>query len=100
MKLKHSIAAILLSLAAPAWATDYFVSPTGSDANSGTSAGSPWRSFTNVNATAFVAGDRILFEGGQTNAANLTFDSSDAGSTNNPIVISSYGTSRATLLAA
>jgi hypothetical protein len=98
--MKTILIILVLAWATQLYATDYYVSPTGSDANSGASAGSPWRSSTNVNARAFVAGDRILFQGGQTNAVNLTFDSSDTGTTNNPIVISSYGTGTATLLAA
>src|ERR1700746_1912547 len=44
---KFFLTFLLLLLASPAWATTYFLAPAsagGNDANSGTSAGSPWLS--------------------------------------------------------
>jgi hypothetical protein len=45
-------------------ATDYYVSPSGSDENSGTSPSSPWRSLDKVNSVTFEPGDVIHFERG------------------------------------
>jgi autotransporter-associated beta strand protein len=45
-------------------AADYYVDPSGNDANTGTSAAAPWQSLAKVNATTFAPGDRILFKRG------------------------------------
>jgi hypothetical protein len=90
----------LLSLALPprvVSATDYYVSPTGDDRNVGTSAAAPWRTFTNVNARSFAAGDRVLLQGGQTFAGGLTFDAMDRGTAAAPVTVTTYGAGRATL---
>src|SRR5437016_3449027 len=56
-------------------ATDYYVSATGADANPGTSTAAPWRTVQRVNNQHLLAGDRVLFEGGQTFSGSLYFDS-------------------------
>ncbi len=76
-------------------ATNYYVSPTGNDANAGTSAGAAWQTLAKVNAQTFAPGDTISFEGGQTFSGTLTVTSS--GSPGNPITYTSYGTGRATI---
>lgn len=93
----YSSAIPALFLAPLCLATDFYVSPAGSDSNSGTSTLSAWKTIAKVNARAFAPGDRILFEGGQTFAGSLNFDASDAGTAANPITITSYGTGRATI---
>ena len=80
-------------------ATTYYVSNTGSDTNAGTSISAPWQSISKVNVRTFVAGDVILFAGGQSFGGSLGFDSSDTGTAANPITVSSYGTGRATIAA-
>lgn len=75
----------------------YYVSQTGNDNNSGTSTQSPWQSLNKVNSINFQAGDQILFQGGQTFNGTLYLDASDTGTAANPIIISSYGTGRATI---
>lgn len=90
---------ILLSITTVAQATDYYVSPTGNDSNSGTSSTQPWRTITKVNNKGFSPGDRILFQGGKTFSGTLNFDSSDNGSLANPITVGSYGTGRAVISA-
>lgn len=55
---------IILLLFNSAKATDYYVSNSGSDANSGTSTGSPWASLTKVNSFTFTYGDHIYFNRG------------------------------------
>ena len=46
----------------PLWAADYFVSPSGNDANDGLSEDSPWATLQKVNRTQFEPGDRVLFQ--------------------------------------
>jgi hypothetical protein len=75
----------------------YYVSPSGSDKHSGTSTSSPWRSISKVNSRTFGSGDRILFQGGSTFSGTLIFGAQDVGSAVTPIVVSSYGTGRATI---
>jgi hypothetical protein len=80
---------------AHASAATYYVSPTGSDSNSGTSIASAWQSISKVNGIVFKAGDRVLFEGGKTFSGSIYFDVSDSGTASSPIEVSSYGTGRA-----
>jgi hypothetical protein len=84
-------------LAVPhAGATTYYVSAGGNDAASGT-ATSPWRTLARVNGLMLHPGDAVLLRGGDTFSGSLNFDSSDAGSATLPIVLTSYGTGRATI---
>jgi len=86
---------LLLVMAAGAQGTTYYVSPSGNDNNSGTSTGDAWATTDKVNSMTFSAGDGILFEGGETFSGGLVFGSS--GTAASPIVVSSYGTGRATI---
>ena len=53
--------------------TTYYVdAQSGDDAASGTSAGTAWRTFANVNVTAFEPGDRILLRAGSSWSASGT----------------------------
>lgn len=79
-----------------AFALTYYISPLGKDANTGKSMSSPWLSIKKVNSTNFK-GDTILFLGGNTFSGTLSFNASDVGSPSKPIVISSYGTGKATI---
>jgi hypothetical protein len=72
--------------ASDAWATNYYVSPAGSDSNAGSSV-APWRTVGRVNNAALVPGDSVLFQSGQTfSDASLypktgtTYDSYGTGS--------------------
>src|SRR5258708_16335020 len=77
-------------------ATNYYISPSGSDTNPGTQA-LPWQTINKVNSTTFTPGDEILFQGGQTFAGRLIFSGTSTGTSANPIVVSSYGTGAATI---
>ncbi len=79
--------------------TDYYVSPTGSDAHRGTSPLQPWRTLARVNAASFSPGDRVLLRGGAAFAGGLTFDALDAGTPASPVVVGSYGRGRARVVA-
>ena len=86
-----SIAASLITAQYTLAQTTYYVSPTGSDSNSGTSPTSPWQSLTKVDSTSFAPGDNILFQaGGNWYGQQLNITSS--GTATAPITISSYGT--------
>ncbi len=71
-------------------AASYYISNSGSDANSGTSPETPWRTVLKVNATAFSPGDAILFNGGDRFEGPFILGRS--GTLANPITITSYGT--------
>lgn len=86
-----------LASASVAAGVTYYVSPTGNDRNAGTSAAKPWKSIKKVNGKVFNAGDRILFEGGGSFDGTLKFIASDRGTAALPIVVSTYGTGRATI---
>jgi hypothetical protein len=82
---------LLLLLALPARATTYYVAAAGSDANSGTSSGSPWQTIAKVNGATFSPGDSILFNRGDAwYGTALTVPSS--GSSGSPITFGAYGT--------
>jgi hypothetical protein len=78
-------------------ATEYFVSPTGSDANAGTSTSQAWQSTTKVNGSTFLPGDKISFQGGSTFTGGISLTGADAGSAASPVTVGSYGTGRATI---
>ncbi len=88
---------LLLSLNSMVQAADYYVSPSGSDGNPGTSPGQAWQTIGKVNSVSFAAGDNIYFEGGQTFSGSLYFDTGDGGTPANPVTVSSYGSGRATI---
>lgn len=73
----------------------YYVSNTGNDANAGTTEATAWQTIARVNNAAFVAGDQVRFQGGQTFAGNLVWTRS--GTATAICKIGSYGTGRATI---
>jgi hypothetical protein len=74
----------------------YYVSPSGSDANSGTSPAQAWKTVARVNRAHLSPGDGVLFQGGQTFADEVLMPSV-SGSVGEPIVFGSYGQGVATL---
>ncbi len=83
----------------PLPATDYFVCQNGDDGAKGTSTNAPWRTIDRVNHSRLQPGDRVLFEAGTSFAGNLFLSAEDAGTSNAPVILGSFGTGRATLLA-
>lgn len=83
---------LALLSAVAAQATVYYVSPTGSDTNNGTSQSTPWRSITRVQqlSSTAVAGDQVLFQRGGTWVGQLSWYTSGTSTAN--ITIGSYGT--------
>ncbi|MGI4740228.1 MAG: right-handed parallel beta-helix repeat-containing protein [Janthinobacterium lividum] len=78
-------------------ASTYYINTQGSDGAAGTSAATAWRTIDQVNATTFQAGDRILFAAGQTFSGSLVLHTAGTGVAATPIVVSSYGSGRATV---
>lgn len=77
----------------------FYVSPNGSDFNSGTSPQKAWKTIEHVNTQVLTAGDSILFQGGQSFVGNLYLSPAEQGTATAPITIGSYGNDKATLLA-
>ncbi|HJU06509.1 MAG TPA: right-handed parallel beta-helix repeat-containing protein [Nitrospiraceae bacterium] len=91
------VPAVVVWLAASASAADYYLSPSGDDAHTGASPQQAWKSLSQVNDLDLAPGDRILLEGGARFEGNLLFDAEDRGVGANPIIVTSYGTGRATI---
>lgn len=87
--------AVTLATAHRADAKIYYVSPTGSDAASGTIA-SPWRTVRRVDNSSAGAGDTVLFQGGAT-FSDATLMPPRGGTDAAPVTFSSYGSGQATL---
>ena len=85
-----------LAAACSARAATYYVSPGGSDAGSGTSPASAWRTVNKVNNARLAAGDTVLFQGGAT-FGDATLMPGASGSAGAPITFGSFGTGLATI---
>src|SRR4051812_42826344 len=75
----------------------YYVNTSGSDSASGTSTGSAWKSINRVNSQVLKAGDKALFQGGQTFSGGLYIPSKECGTSTAPVTFSTYGSGRATI---
>ena len=80
-------------------AVTYYVSPSGTDSHSGTSAQTAWRTIDKVNALDLNPGDKVLFQAGHDYHGNLLLTAEDAGTPKQPVVIASYGSGRARIKA-
>src|SRR5258708_19281947 len=78
-----------LFAAGHAAAATYYVSPSGSDGNSGASPAAPWRTIHAVNGPSLSAGDTVSFQGGQT-FSDTTLIPSPSASARPPITFPSY----------
>ncbi|MDQ3933771.1 MAG: right-handed parallel beta-helix repeat-containing protein [Actinomycetota bacterium] len=74
----------------------YFVSPTGSDANAGTSPATAWRTVAKVNSAALNAGDAVMFKGGAT-FSDAQLAPSRSGTATLRITYATYGPGKASL---
>lgn len=92
MRIRHSLLLPAMVLASGLRAATYYVSPTGSDTNNGTSTSTPWQTIARVNqlGTALQPGDRILFQRGGTYRGKLTINAN--GSASAYIEVGAYGT--------
>ncbi len=90
--LSSLVMAFAMVLSADAVAVTYYVSPTGNDANAGTSSTAPWRTIDRVNqlGAGLNAGDQVLFQRGGLYRGKLTI--SDSGTSGSPMQVGAYGT--------
>src|SRR5450755_1426236 len=91
--MKSLVIFVLLMLAVPAFATQYYVDNcvvTGNNSNNGTSPSTPWLTLAKVAASSFSAGDIISLEKTCTWVETLAWGSS-SGSAGSPITINAYG---------
>jgi hypothetical protein len=82
-----------------ALAVTYYVSPSGDDSHSGTSAQTAWQTIGKVNIIDLKPGDKVLFEGDHDYPGNLLLTAEDTGTPTQPVVIGSYGSGRARIKA-
>lgn len=80
---------------ATVFATDYYLSPSGDDTNTGTSFDQAWKSISRANLHSFQPADQLYLESGQHFAGELTFEADDQGSPSQPITITTTGPDRA-----
>ncbi|MDX6696633.1 MAG: hypothetical protein QOE65_30 [Solirubrobacteraceae bacterium] len=76
--------------------TTYYVSPSGSDSNSGTSPEAAWKTVRQANRADLSPGDGVLFDGGATYSDD-TLMPERGGARGKPVVYGSYGQGRAVL---
>ena len=83
------------------YATNYYVSPNGSDSNSGTSPTMAWKTIDKVNASmsTITAGDIISFQSGGVYVGTLNINSKN-GTESAYITINSYGTGEKPIISA
>src|SRR5664279_3366360 len=86
-----SFTILLLVFSTSSFATNYYVSSTGDDSQSGTSMATAWATISKVNSSIFLPGDALYFEGGHTFNGNIYLPAADANDPNNIFVISTYG---------
>lgn len=92
MRLRSALLIAAATLVMGLKAATYYVSPTGSDTNNGTSQATPWQSIARVNqlGTSLQPGDRILFQRGGLYRGKLTINAN--GSAAAYIEVGAYGT--------
>src|SRR5215218_1845904 len=76
----------------------YYVNTHGNDGATGTSVAHAWRSIDRVNKQVLKAGDLVLFRAGSTYSGSLYLPSKEGGTAAKPVVFSTYGRGRATIL--
>ena len=80
---------LLLSFGSTLFATNYYISSSGNDSNSGTSTTSPWKTLDKLNSTDFKGGDIIHFKRGDKWTGS--FRVTESGNADNLIRFTSYG---------
>jgi hypothetical protein len=74
----------------------YYLTSEGNDAATGRK-DQPWKSIEKLNGIRLRPGDTVFFDGSQTFRGSLLFDSADAGTKENPVIITSFGNSNAVI---
>src|SRR5436309_3127407 len=94
------LAVVVLGTGCPVRGADYFVSASGDDAYDGTTPDRCWKTITRASRHSFVAGDKLLFRGGETFAGNLMLKVSGQPTADQPVTVGSFGKGRAMIEAA
>lgn len=80
----------MVEVLAPAYnGRTFYISPTGNNANNGTSPSTPWATYEPTWGT-LIAGDRVLLEGGTTLAGDMIWNTA-SGTAAQPIIFGAYG---------
>lgn len=89
---RYTLLLVAATLGTSLFAVTYYLSPSGNDANNGTSQTTPWRTIARLQQVSnnLQPGDQVLFERGGTFPGQFTLNSN--GSAAQPIVIGNYGT--------
>ncbi|NUP17505.1 MAG: right-handed parallel beta-helix repeat-containing protein [Streptomyces sp.] len=77
----------------------YYVSAGGDDSAQGTSKDDAWRSLARAGRAQLRPGDRLLLAGGDRFTGTITVGGDEAGSAEQPVILGSYGSGRATIVA-
>ena len=78
-----------------ALANTYYLSPSGSDSNSGLSPSQAWKTIAHLNTIDLQPGDSVLFQSAAVFTGNIYFGPSDGGTPAQPVFIGSYGPGKA-----
>jgi hypothetical protein len=84
-----AVAAFLPAANAQSLGRSFYVDPSGSDSNSGTSPNSPWRTVARVNALSFAPGDTVYFKRG--GIWRETLEPRRGGAPSRPVTFTGYG---------
>ena len=74
----------------------YFMSLSGDDNNNG-SKQKPWKTIDYLNSIHLLPGDSVCFNAGEIFSGNIFIDSTESGTTEQPIVFTSYGSGNAVI---
>ncbi|WP_327375088.1 right-handed parallel beta-helix repeat-containing protein [Streptomyces sp. NBC_01216] len=77
----------------------FYLSPDGDDENDGLSEKTAWRTLERADEVPFKPGDRLRLKGGERFTGELTLGEGEAGDAAKPVVIDSYGSGKATVVA-
>jgi hypothetical protein len=75
----------------------YYISPDGDDNHTGKSPSKAWKTIEKINNTEFKPGSEILFQGGAVFEGTIRFSEKDRGTSDNRLIISSYGEGEAVI---
>ena len=78
----------------------FYVRPGGHDTAAGTSPATAWRTLARASRAVLRPGTRLLLLGGNQYHGSLLLSSADAGNAKAPVLVSSYGKGRATIVSA
>jgi hypothetical protein len=97
MIFRFGIVLSFLAFASALVGATYYVGPSGNDTNSGLLPTAAWKTINRANTQSLGAGDQLLFQSSAIFAGTIYLGPTEGGTSANPVLISSYGASRATI---